>query len=76
MSLWRHSKYGIRSNCCDTLSVQTEPQTNEIIGTAFYLKLFGGIIAVTSALIIINSIRPHDILTLTLVGIIVAGMIF
>ena len=71
---------GIASMGLDQIAVRDivrEPaQTNEIIGTAFYLKLFGGIIAVTSALIIINSIRPHDILTLTLVGIIVAGMIF
>ena len=56
--------------------VREPSQTNEIIGTAFYLKLLGGVIVVVSALTIMSMVRPHDILTMALVGITVAGMIF
>jgi PST family polysaccharide transporter len=50
--------------------------TNEIIGTAFSLKLFGSTLALGTALITMKIMRPDDTLTLTLVGIIATGLVF
>lgn len=49
---------------------------NEILGTAFTLKLFAQLAALLLAIVIIFLLRPNNSLTHWLVGIIAAGMIF
>jgi PST family polysaccharide transporter len=49
---------------------------NEILGTAFTLKLFAQTAALLLAIVIIFLLRPNNSLTHWLVGIIAAGMIF
>lgn len=49
---------------------------NEILGTAFILKLLGGISTLILAVGAVSLLRPHDNLTRWLVGIIAAGTIF
>lgn len=48
----------------------------ETLGTAFYLKLLGGLLAFLGAMAAIFLLRPQDSLSLWLVGIIAAGFIF
>lgn len=50
--------------------------SNEIIGTAFCLKLLGGTLALVTAMTIIGILRPGESSTLVLVGIIAAGLVF
>lgn len=49
---------------------------DEILGTAFGLKLAGGTVALAVALPVISSLRPGDALSRWLVGIIAAGLVF
>jgi O-antigen/teichoic acid export membrane protein len=49
---------------------------DETLGTAFFLKLFGGAAAFLLAMAAIFALRPADNLSHWLVGIIAAGMIF
>jgi len=49
---------------------------NEIIGTAFSLKLAGGILALVFSLAIIIIMRPNDILMKMLVGVTSVGLVF
>lgn len=49
---------------------------DEILGTAFVLKLTGGISAMALALAAISFLRPADVLNRWLVGIIAAGFVF
>lgn len=49
---------------------------DEILGTAFVLKLLGGISTLIFAVAAVSLLRPHENLTRWLVGIIAAGMIF
>lgn len=49
---------------------------NEILGTAFTLKLIAQIVALLLAVAIISLLRPNNSLTQWLVGIIAAGMLF
>lgn len=49
---------------------------NEILGTAFFLKVLGAVLASTVAIAIITLLRPDDSLTRWLVGITAAGTIF
>jgi len=56
--------------------VQNPNNKDEIIGTAFMLKLTGGFLALIAALVIIFFMRSGDNLTIALVGIVTAGMIF
>lgn len=56
--------------------VQNPANKDEIIGTAFVLRMAGGFLATGAALIIMFVMRPDDTLTLALVGIVAASMIF
>lgn len=47
-----------------------------LLGTAFMLKLAGGIVAFVLSLAVATLLRPHDALALWLVGIVAAGTIF
>jgi len=49
---------------------------DEVLGTAFILKLIGSVVAFLLIMITIYALRPHDSLTLWMVGIIGAGLIF
>lgn len=49
---------------------------DEILGTAFALKLFGGVFTLLLTVGTISFLRPDDSLTIWLVGIIAAGAIF
>jgi PST family polysaccharide transporter len=54
-----------------------EPQSkDEILGSAFVLKLIGGIFTLVITIAIISLIRIDDVLTRWLVGIIAAGFVF
>lgn len=58
-------------------NIVREPSSkNEILGTAFTLKLIAQIAALILAVIIICLLRPNNSLTHWLVGIVTAGMIF
>ncbi|MCC6551344.1 MAG: flippase, partial [Ignavibacteriaceae bacterium] len=48
----------------------------EILGTAFVLKLLGGVSTLIFAVVAVSLLRPHENLTRWLVGITAAGMIF
>ena len=56
--------------------VQNPANKDKIIGTAFVLRMAGGILATGAALIIMFIMRPGETLTLALVGIVAASMIF
>ncbi|MCH7499204.1 MAG: flippase [Nitrospinae bacterium] len=56
--------------------VRHPDQKNEILGSAFALKLMGGLVAFAVVNATIWMVRPTDFLTHWLVGIIAAGMIF
>jgi O-antigen/teichoic acid export membrane protein len=56
--------------------IKEPARTNEILGTAFMLRLIGGLIAFTMIMISIFVLRPFDTLTQLLVGIIALGMFF
>lgn len=56
--------------------VRDPSRRNEILGSAFVLKLAGGSITCLLCLIIISLLRPGDITTLLLVGIIALGSLF
>lgn len=49
---------------------------DEILGTAFVLKLLGGISTLILAVVAVSLLRPHENMTRWLVGIIAAGTIF
>lgn len=49
---------------------------NSILGTAFFLKLFGGAVGTITAIVTIVMLRPHDSLAQWLVGIIAFSMVF
>jgi len=49
---------------------------DEMLGTAFVLKLLGGVLTLLLTMGTISLLRPHDNLTRWLVGITAAGMIF
>lgn len=49
---------------------------DEILGTAFGLKLAGGTVALALALVAISWLRPDDTLSRWLVGIVAAGLVF
>jgi PST family polysaccharide transporter len=55
---------------------QNADNKNEILGTAFVLKLFGGLFGMVTALIIIIIMNSGDKLTIILVGILSAGSVF
>ena len=48
----------------------------EILGTAFVLKLLGGVSTLILAVVAVSLLRPHENLTRWLVGITAAGMNF
>jgi O-antigen/teichoic acid export membrane protein len=56
--------------------VRNPVSKDEILGTAFVLKLAGGAVAVITTIVTILLLRPHDGLTQWLVGIVAAGMVF
>ncbi|WP_044749130.1 flippase [Bacillus alveayuensis] len=56
--------------------VRAPDKTYQILGTAFILKLIGGIFSSLLMIIIVYLIRPEDTLTITLVAVISIGMIF
>ena len=56
--------------------VRENQAKDEILGTAFVLKLLSGIIIVILSLLLVRYLRPEDNLTLTLVGILSVGNIF
>lgn len=56
--------------------VKNPERQNEILGSAFGLKLIGGVVALLIALLSISLIRKGETLTLWLVGISAAGLIF
>lgn len=57
-------------------SVRNPSCKDETLGTAFVLKLIGGIVTLILTIVTISLLRPGDKLTLWLVGIIAAGLIF
>ncbi|RQW83385.1 MAG: flippase [Geobacter sp.] len=56
--------------------VRRPDERNEILGTALLLKLTGGSLSITLAMIAVQLIRPADTLAHWLVGIAIAGTIF
>ena len=56
--------------------VNDPERKDEILGTAFFLRLAGGILCFLAVLAAISLIRPGDRLSLTLVGIIAFGIVF
>jgi PST family polysaccharide transporter len=56
--------------------VNDPDSANEILGSAFALKLIGGVVALALIIATISIIRPDDNLTRWLVGIIAVGMVF
>lgn len=56
--------------------VRDPSRKNEILGTAFVLKLLGGVLTLLLTMGAISLLRPHDILVSWLVGITVCGTIF
>jgi O-antigen/teichoic acid export membrane protein len=56
--------------------VRDPSSRDEVLGSAFVLKLFGGVIAVVLILASIVILRPGDRLTLLLVGVTSLGMLF
>ena len=56
--------------------VKNPDDANEILGTVFFLKLIGGVLALCLTVGIVSMMRPDDSLTRWMVGIIAAGMVF
>jgi PST family polysaccharide transporter len=56
--------------------VKTPARQNELLGSAFALKLIGGTIALLITLLAISLVRSGETLTLWLVGISAAGFVF
>jgi len=56
--------------------VEDPESANEILGTAFILKIIGGVLALCLTIGIIFIVRPEDNLTRWMVGIIAFGMLF
>jgi len=56
--------------------IRTPSATNEILGSAFLLKLAGGVVSLLVSLGCILLVRPQDGITHWLVGIIAAGAVF
>ena len=56
--------------------VKYPDKKDEILGSAFFLKVFGGIAAFVLAILVIFLLKPHDLQTVILVTIIGFGLIF
>ncbi len=56
--------------------VKFPEKQNELLGSAFVLRLIGGFLAFFLSLISITIIRPRDLLAVVLVGLLSAGFIF
>lgn len=56
--------------------VRDPSHKEEILGTAFILKIIGGVLTLLLTVGVISLIRPDEVLTRWLVGIIAAGMTF
>lgn len=56
--------------------VKNPHRQNELLGSAFVIKLFGGVLAILLALIAVLLMRGVEVITLWLVGLSAAGFIF
>jgi PST family polysaccharide transporter len=56
--------------------VRQPSSRNEILGTAFLLKLVGGLLALFLAVVFVTLLRPEDVIVPWLVAILAAGLLF